>query len=115
MKDRLIEQIRDVRIMEGIDHAPPASLTDHESEVAKHTQLVRHRRALHPNREGEFVHGACSLSEPRENANPARRRKRLHRFRNLPRSRGIDDGGATVPLDSVTHTATVAERMLRCS
>jgi hypothetical protein len=83
--------------------------------VAKHAQLVRHRRALHPNRKCEFVHGACSLSEPRENANSTRRRQRLHRFRNLPRSRGIDDGRATVPLDSVTHPATVAEGMLRCS
>ena len=115
MKDRLIEQIRDVRIMEGIDHAPPTPLADHESKVAKHAQLVRHRRALHPNRKCEFVHGACSLSEPRENANSTRRRQRLHRFRNLPSSRGIDDGRATVPLDSVTHPATVAEGMLRCS
>jgi hypothetical protein len=115
MEDRLIEQVRDVRVMEGVDDAPPAPLADHETEVAKHAQLVRHRGALHPNGQGEFVHGAGSLSEPRENANPARRRKRLHRFRHLPRGRGIDDGGPTVPLDSVTHAATLAEWMLRCS
>jgi hypothetical protein len=115
MEHGLIEQVRDVRVVEGVHDAPPAPLADHQPEVAKHAQLVRHRGALHPHGQGEFVHGAGSLAEPRQNANPARRRKRLHRLRNLPRGRGIDDGGPTVPFDSVTHTATIAERMLRCS
>ena len=115
MEDRLIEQVRDVRVMEGVHDAPAAPLADYKTEVAKHAQLVRHRGALHPNGQGELVHGASSLSEPRENANPARRRKRLHRFRHLLRGLRIDDCRPTVPLNSVTHAATLAARMLRSS
>jgi hypothetical protein len=103
MEDRLIKQVRNVRVVEGVDDAPPLPLADHEPEVAKHTQLVRDRRAFHLNRDGEFVHGACAFAEPRENANPARRCKRLHRFRNLPRGRRIDDGLPVVSLDAMTH------------
>ena len=98
MEDRLIEQVGDVRVVERVDDAPAAPLADNEPEVAQHAQLVRHRRAFHLNRQGEFVHGAGAFAEPRENPNPARRCERLHRLRNLPRGRRIDDGGPAVSL-----------------
>jgi hypothetical protein len=113
VEDRLIEQVGDVGVVEGVDDAPPAPLADHEPEVAKHAQLMRDRGAFHPDRQGELIHSARALAEPRENPHPARRCKRLHRLRNLPRRRGIDDSGPAVSLDTVTHLSRVPEQMLR--
>ena len=115
VENRLIKQVRNVRVVEGIDDAPTTPLADDEPEVAKDAQLVRDCGAFHLNRQGEFIHGASAFTKPRENPNPARRCERLHRFRNLPRGRGIDDGGPATSLHSVTHLATLPERMLRRS
>ena len=109
MEDRLVEQVGDVRIVERVNHAPAATLADNESEVAQHTQLVRNRRALHLNGLSELVHIAGSLTEPRQNPDTARSRKRLHRLRDLPGRLRIDNRRPRVSLYPVTHPARIAE------
>ena len=50
MEDRLIEQVRDMRVMEGVDDTPPAPLADNEPEVAQDAKLVRDGGTFHLNR-----------------------------------------------------------------
>ena len=88
---------RDMRIVQRVDDAPAAPLADDETEMPKHPQLVRHRRALHLDRPRQLVHGAGAVAKPREDPDPARRRERLHRLRNLPSRHGVDDPRAAVP------------------
>ena len=109
MEDRLVEQVGDVRIVERVNHAPAAARADNESEVAQHTQLVRNGRALHLNGIGELVHVASSLTQPRQNPDTTRGRKRLHRLRDLPCGRRIDNSRLRVPFYPVAHLTIIAE------
>lgn len=109
MEDRLVEQVGDVRIVERVNHAPAVAHADNKSEVAQHTQLVRNGGSLHLNGFGELVHGAGSLTEPRQNPDTARGRERLHRLRDLPGGFRIDNGRSCVPLYPVAHRAMIAE------
>jgi hypothetical protein len=77
--------------------------------VAQHSQLVRNGRALHLDGLGEVVHVASSLTEPRQNTDTTRGRKRLHRLRDPPGGLRIDNRRSRVPLYPVTHPTKVAE------
>jgi hypothetical protein len=83
MPDRLVDQIRDVRVVQRVDDCPAASLTDHEAEMSQQPQLVRHGGAFHPDGRCEVVDIAGALAQPRQNPDPARRGQRLHRLRHL--------------------------------
>src|SRR5467141_4485507 len=115
MEDRLLEQVRNVGVMERVNDAATVPLADDKAEMPKHPQLVRHRRALHPNPLRELVHGAGAVTQPSEDSHPARSCQRLHRLRDLSSRCSIDNGRATVSLDPVTHHEIIPEQRLNRS
>jgi uncharacterized protein YbjT (DUF2867 family) len=42
--DDLLEQLSDVVVVQLVDHPAPVALADHQPEMAKQPQLMRHRR-----------------------------------------------------------------------
>jgi len=50
----IVEQIGHVRVVQGVDDLPPVPLADHQAELTKQPQLMRHRRQLHPGRTRRF-------------------------------------------------------------
>jgi hypothetical protein len=113
--DRLLEQVGDVRVMQGVDDGAPASLADDESEVAEEAQLVRDRRAFHLDGCGKLVDRAGTVAEAAEDTHPARSRQRLHCLRDLVRGRRIERRGCCVLGRAVGHAPRLAERVFRCS
>jgi hypothetical protein len=41
VKHGFVEQRGDVVVVQGVDHLPAGSLTDHKPELSQHSQLVR--------------------------------------------------------------------------
>jgi deazaflavin-dependent oxidoreductase (nitroreductase family) len=115
MPDRLVDQIRNMRIVQRVDDRTAASLTDDQAEMPQQAQLMRHRRPFHPDRLRKLSHAAGTLAQPRQDPHPARRRQRLHRLRHITRRHRVDSGPPIVSFDFVCHPSKIAEQMLRCS
>ena len=112
---RLVDQVGDVGVMQGVDDRAAATRADDETEVAQQPQLMGDGGAFHLDSVGELVDAARSLTQPREYANATRCGERLHRVCDLASGGRIDRRAAIVPFDSVCHRFKIAEQMLICS
>jgi hypothetical protein len=56
--DGLVEQVGDVRVVEGVDDAAAASFADYEAEVPKDAQLLGDGGPFHPDGIRQFANGA---------------------------------------------------------
>ena len=99
----VVEQIGDVRVVQGVDDLPPAPLADDEAKVTQQAQLVRDRGQLHPNRRRKLPDRMGRLAQASEDQDPARRRERLHHHGHLLGDRPVDRAGVRFPPDSVSH------------
>jgi hypothetical protein len=87
--DGLGEEHPDVLVVEGVDHAAPAALADHESQVAQDAELLGYGRLLHRDLERQLTDRARSGAEAAQDPHAAGRGESLHRL-------GDDAGGAAV-------------------
>jgi hypothetical protein len=78
VRDRFVEQMGDVIVVQVVDDAAPVATSDHEPEMAKQSQLVRDRRRLHFDRLGQLAHAQRARAQPAQDPHPARRGQRLH-------------------------------------
>ena len=76
--DRLVEQVRDVVVVEVVDDVAALAVSDDEAEVAQQTQLVGDSGGLHADSLGERVDTRGARTQAAEYADAARRRERLH-------------------------------------
>ena len=67
--DSLLEQDADMRVVQGIDHAPTLSHPDDEPEMPQQSQLVRDGRLFHDDRSSELADRAGSLQQPCQDPN----------------------------------------------
>jgi hypothetical protein len=102
----LAEQRPDVIVVKGVGHMPSISLTDDQSEVPQHPELLRHRRLLHVDLLREHPNGARSGPEPAEDADTTRGRQRLHRLGD--RTRSLTGEKAEPVITSMTHERIIA-------
>ena len=79
--DRLVEQVRDVVVMQVVDDVTAVAPADDESEVAQDAELMGHRGRLHPYRLGQLADGLPAGAQPPQDSHPAGGRQRLHRVR----------------------------------
>lgn len=100
---RLLKQDADVGVVELVENASPASLTNDKAQVTKDAQLVRDGRLLHPNCFGEFAHGAGTFAEPGEDEDATWRRERLHRLRDFTRGLSVDNSAFGLPVNAMAH------------
>lgn len=106
VRDRLIEEMRDVVVIEVVDNAAALAAADHEPKMAKQPQLVGNRGGFHPHCHRELVHARGARSEPTENPHPAGRRERLHCVRDHTSEIEIESIGAAEP--SMSHPPTIS-------
>ena len=83
VRHRLLEQLRDVMVVERVVDPPPVALAGHQPEVAEDPQLVGDGRAVHPDRGADLAHRPRPLVQAGEDPQPARGRQRLHRLGDL--------------------------------
>lgn len=55
VRDRLLQQVRDVIVVQVIDDVTTLAAPDHKPEMAQQTQLMRNRRRLHADRLRQLV------------------------------------------------------------
>ena len=103
----LVEQVGYVRVVKPVDHLAPPALSNDEPQVTQHAELVRNGRRLHPDRRRELAHRARAFAQPTKNPHTTRRRKSLHRLRDLRRHHTIDSRRTCVPVNTVTHAIDV--------
>lgn len=103
MKDGLIEQGRDVLVMQAVEHLSPAALADHEPHSPQHTQLVGDRGLRHPNLLDDLRDRLRTLTQTTENVHSAGSRERLHHLRHALGYRAGDSRPARLALNSVAH------------
>ena len=89
---RLVEQHRDMRVIESVDRLPPGADADHEIEVSQDPQLMRHRRLRHADGATQLADAARTFSQTTENLDPARRPEACHHPRDPLRSLRRDPG-----------------------
>lgn len=102
MKHRLIKQLRDVIVVQGVDDMTALAFTDHQAQIAQLTQLMRDRRGLHPHRVSEIAHRAWTFPQAPQDLHAAWRRQDLHPLRDQPSKPYVDRCGRLVAV-SVTH------------
>jgi hypothetical protein len=73
VEDGLVEQLRDVRIMQTVKDVLAASPTNHEPEMAQLTQRVGNHGGLHPDSVRELTHRTSSLPQPPQDLHPTGR------------------------------------------
>ena len=103
VEDGLVEQLRDVRVMQPVDHLLAAALPDHQPHVPQLTQLMRDRRCLHRDRLGEFVHRARPRLQPGQDPHPARGGQDLHLLRDGPRKLAVHPDRSRLALNAMSH------------
>jgi hypothetical protein len=92
MRDRLIEQMRHVIVVQVVHDVTSIAPTDDEAEVTQDPQLVGYRRRFHPDGLGQLSDGLRATAEPTEDAHPAPRRQGLH---------GVGDRGGEVSIEAL--------------
>lgn len=103
VEDRLVDQVGNVAVVQGVADVPALALADHKAEMTEDAKLVGDRRGLHTDRRRKLVHRQPAVPQPREDTDTARRRQRLHRLGDLARRLPIDVDGARVAIDCVAH------------
>ena len=103
VKDRLVEQLRDVRIVQAVDDLLAAALADHEPELAQRPQLVRDGGRLHADRLGQRADRARALLQAPEDLHAARTGEHLHALGDRARQLSVDRRWGGMSVDSVTH------------
>lgn len=103
VKDRLVKQLGDMRVMQVIDDLLTAALADDEAKMAQLPELMGDRRGLHANRVGKLAHRARPLPQAPENLHTTGRREDLHTLGNQTRGLRVERRGLRGPLHSVTH------------
>ena len=88
--DRLVEQVRDVVVVEVVDDVTALAMSDDEAEMAQQTQLVRHGGGLHADCLGELVDAQSARTQATEDADSARRRQGLHGVGNRAGEVGVE-------------------------
>lgn len=91
--ERLLQEIGDVRVVQGVEDVAPAALANDEPEMAQHPQLVGDRGLLHLQRVGQLTDAAGAVDQAREDLDPAARRERLHDLGDLGGDRRRGGGG----------------------
>jgi len=69
--ERLVEQRRDMRVVEGVDRLPADPTADHEPEVPKDPELVGDCRLGHRDCQRQICHGARALAKASEDPDAA--------------------------------------------
>ncbi len=77
----LIEQRGDMGVEQPVDHLASTSVSGDQPKIPQHSQLVRHRRLLHPNFHAELTNRALAGTQTIEYPDPAGRRKSAHESR----------------------------------
>jgi hypothetical protein len=95
----LIEQDRDVRVMQRVDRLAPRAIADDEAQAAQDPQLLRHRRLSHHDGGAQLGDAARPLAEATQDLHPARRRQAGHQRRDLRGALRIDAGLRCDPMD----------------
>lgn len=90
VEDRLVEQLGDVRVVQGVEDVLALPLADHESQLTQRAQLMRDGRGFHLHGLRELTHGARPLLEATEDLHAARRREHLHPLGHRPRELAVD-------------------------
>jgi len=91
VRHRLLEQLRDVMVVERVVDPPPVALPGHQAEVAKDPQLVGDGRAVHPDRGADLAHRPRPFVQAGEDPQPTRGRQRLHRLGDLTRRARVEE------------------------
>ena len=98
-------------VVKGIKHLAPLAFADDKPEMPENSQLMRDSRLLHPDGHRQLAYRAGAVAKPREDADAARSRERLHRLGDLARCLDIDDDVLRLVLDPVAHARTLHVRM----
>ncbi len=104
MSDRLGQQMFDVVVVQVIQHPAAVAATDHEPQMTQHSQLMRDRRGLHPDRFSQLSDAQRAIAQTPEDPDPARGRQRLHRARDHGRERLVElVAAAQMPMSHHDH------------
>jgi hypothetical protein len=103
MEDGLVEQLRDMRIMQSVKDVLAASPTNHEPEMAQLTQLVGNRGGLHPDSVRELTHRTSSLPQPPQDLHPTGRGQDLHPLGHDARGLRVNAARSRRSGDTMTH------------
>jgi hypothetical protein len=95
MRDRLVEQMRDVVVVEVVDDAAAVATANDESEVPQEPELVRDGRSLHSHALGDLVDARRPGPQASEDLDPAGRGECLHGLREQAGELGIELIGAS--------------------
>ena len=80
VRDGLTKKLANMIVVEVVDHPSALPVTHDQTQVAKQPKLMGNRRRLHPDRRCQLVDRARPGVQTPEDAQPARRRERLHRL-----------------------------------
>lgn len=103
VKDRLIEQLGDVRVVQVVDDAFAASLADDKAKVAQLPELMGDGRGLHADGVGELADRAGPLFQAPEDLHAAGCGEDLHALGDQTGGLGVERCGLRGAFDSVTH------------
>ena len=106
VKDGLVEQFSDVRIVQCVDHVASMALADYQPEVAQLAQLVRDRRRLHRHGSRDLTDRARPIPQPTEDLDSTWRSQDLHALGDDSSQLVIDLSVPMMAFDSVTHMNT---------
>jgi len=103
VKDGLVEQLSDVRIVQCIDHVASLAVSNYQPEITQLAQLVRDRRRLHTHGGRDLTDRARPIPQPPEDLHSTRRSQNLHALGDDSSQLAIDLRGPRMAFDSVTH------------
>jgi hypothetical protein len=99
----LIQEDRDVRVVQRVDRLAPRTIADDEAQAAQDPQLLRDRRLSHHHGGAQLGDAARPLAEATEDLHPAHRRKAAHDRCDLRGALRIDAGLRCDPMN-LAHT-----------
>lgn len=74
----LVDQRHDVVVIQVVDHRSSVALAGHQTQLAKHAQLVGNRRPLHVDMVGELEDRCGALPKASKDEHSARGGQRMH-------------------------------------
>lgn len=81
---RLVQEGRDVRVVQGVDRGPTQGPANNQAEIPQDPQLVGHRRLRHLDRCGKRAHRTRCLAELSQDLDTTRRRQSRHQSSDPP-------------------------------
>jgi len=103
VKDRLVKELGDVRVVQVVDDLLAATLTNDEPKMAQLPELVRDRRRFHADRVSELTNRARPFLQSPQDLHPARGRQNLHALGDKTGGLCVDIASRRDSMDSVTH------------